>query len=169
MPSTIWPPLQPLLLAAIYAIFGVHLLAAQLVQTVLFGGCAALLRDLWRRIGGSVAAANTAAALFLLNPATAAYAHWLWPEIPHLFLMLAVFWLLSRPLSRLGSFVAGACVGLALLAKSLLAAFWPLFLIVFVRAKNRVSRSAPPRCSCSVLRSRPRRRSCTVGAAMAHR
>lgn len=139
MPSTIWPPLQPLLLAAIYAIFGVHLLAAQIAQTLLFVACAALLRDLWRRLGGSVAAANTAAALFLLNPATAAYAQWLWPEIVHLFLMLAVFWLLSRPLSRLGSFVAGACVGLALLAKSLLAAFWPLFLIAFVcREKPRV-------------------------------
>ena len=136
MPSTIWPPLQPLLLAAIYAIFGMHLLAAQITQTLLFVACAALLRDLWHRLGGSVAAANTAAALFLLNPSTAAYAHWLWPEIPHLFLILAVFWLLARPLSRLGSFVAGACVGLGLLAKSLLAAFWPLFLIAFVRRKK---------------------------------
>src|SRR5674476_89334 len=58
MPSTIWPPLQPLLLAAIYAIFGVHLLAAQIAQTLLFVACAALLRDLWRRLGGSVAAAT---------------------------------------------------------------------------------------------------------------
>src|SRR3954470_16841498 len=41
MPSTIWPPLQPLLIAAIYAIAGVHILAVQIVQTVLFVGCAA--------------------------------------------------------------------------------------------------------------------------------
>ncbi|MEO7062354.1 MAG: hypothetical protein ABI082_01090 [Dokdonella sp.] len=136
MPSTIWPPLQPLMLAAIYAVVGVHLLAVQTVQTVLFIGCAALLRGLWRRIGGSVAAANTTAALFLLNPATAAYAQWLWPEIVHLFLLLAVFWLLARPLSRFGSSVAGTCVGLAILAKSLLAPFWPLFLIAFVRREK---------------------------------
>ncbi|MEO5622873.1 MAG: hypothetical protein ABIO74_07065 [Dokdonella sp.] len=133
MPSTIWPPLQPLLLAAIYAVAGAHVLAAQLVQTALFIGCAALLRDLWRRIGGSVAAANTAAALFLLNPATAAYAHWLWPEIPHLFLLLATLCLLARSPSRPAAFVAGACAGFALLAKSLLSGFWPLFMLAFVR------------------------------------
>ncbi len=136
MPGTVWPPLQSLLLAAIYAVFGVHLLAVQIVQAVLLVGCAALLRGLWRRVGGSVAAANTAAALFLLNPATAAYAQWLWPEVVHLFLLLAAFWLLARPLSRIGSWMAGVCVGLAVLAKSLLAPFWPLFLIAFVRREK---------------------------------
>ena len=133
MPSTIWPPLQPLLIAAIYAVFGVHLVAVQIVQTLLLIGCAALLRSLWRRFSGSVAAANTATAMFLLNPATAAYAHWLWPETVHLLLLLLVFWLLARPLTRLASGLAGACVGLAILAKSLLMPFWPLFLLAFVR------------------------------------
>jgi 4-amino-4-deoxy-L-arabinose transferase-like glycosyltransferase len=136
MPSAIWPPLQPLLLAATYALAGPHLLAAQLVQTLLFVACGALLRDLWRRLGGSVAAANTAAALFLLNPAIAAYAHWLWPEIPHLALLLAALCLLARSASALRAFAAGACVGLAILAKSLLSAFWPLFLVVFVRRER---------------------------------
>lgn len=136
MPSTIWPPLQPLLLAAIYAVAGVHVLAVQIVQSVLFVGCGWLLRDLWRRVGGSVAAANTAAALFLLNPATAAYAHWLWPEIPHLFLLLATLCLLARPLARGAALAAGACVGLALLAKSLLSGFWPFFLLAFARRER---------------------------------
>ncbi|GAA0712872.1 glycosyltransferase family 39 protein [Dokdonella soli] len=136
MPNTIWPPLQPLLLAAIYTAFGAHVLAAQIVQTLLFVACAALLRDLWRRLGGSVAAANTAAALFLLNPATAAYAQWLWPEIPHLFLLLAALCLLARAPSRLSAFAAGACIALAILAKSLLSAFWPAFLIAFLRRER---------------------------------
>src|SRR5690242_6787655 len=39
MPSTIWPPLQSLLIAAIYAVTGVHVVAVQVVQTVLFVGC----------------------------------------------------------------------------------------------------------------------------------
>lgn len=135
MPSTIWPPLQALFLAAIYATFGVHVVAAQLVQTLLFIGCAVLLRAIWRRVGGSVRAANTAGALFLLNPSNAAYAQWLWPEVPHLFLVLLVFWLLLEwPLSRIAACAAGLCTGLALLAKSLLAGFWPLFLIAFFRA-----------------------------------
>ena len=137
MPSTIWPPLQSLLLAAIYATFGVHVIAAQLVQTLLFAGCAWLLRGIWRDLGGGVRAANAAAALFLVNPANAAYAHWLWPEVPHLFLVLLVFRLLfALPVSRLAAAAAGACTGLALLAKSLLSAFWPLFLIAFVRRES---------------------------------
>jgi 4-amino-4-deoxy-L-arabinose transferase-like glycosyltransferase len=133
MPSSIWPPLQSLLLAAIYRVAGVHVLAVQVAQTILLLGCALLLRSIWRKVGGSVAAANLAATLFLLNPATAAYAHWLWPEIVHLTFVLAAFWLLAEEMTRVRALVAGACIGLALLAKSLLAAFWPLFLIAFVR------------------------------------
>ncbi|MBA8885112.1 hypothetical protein [Dokdonella fugitiva] len=132
MPGTIWPPLQPLLLAAVYALCGVHVLAAQLLQTLLFIACGALLRDLWRRLGGSVAAANTAAALFLLDPGIAAYAHWLWPEIPHLFLLLGALALLLRA----RAFAAGLCVGLALLAKSLLSPFWPVLAWLLVRGER---------------------------------
>ena len=144
MPSSIWPPLQSLLLAAIYAAFGVHVLAAQLVQTLLFVGCALLLRGIWREVGGSVRATNIAAALFLVDPANAAYAHWLWPEVPHLFLVLLAFrLLLAVPASRARAAVAGACTGLALLAKSLLAGFWPMFLIAFVRREHPRFRTAP--------------------------
>ncbi|HEX5125076.1 MAG TPA: hypothetical protein VFV97_17660, partial [Rhodanobacteraceae bacterium] len=134
MPSTIWPPLQSLFLAAVYATFGVHVVAAQLVQTLLFAGCAVLLRGIWRDLGGGVRAANVAAVLYLVDPGNAAYAHWLWPEVPHLFLVLLAFrLLLAWPGSRVASCAAGASTGLALLAKSLLSAFWPFFLIAFVR------------------------------------
>lgn len=136
MPGTIWPPLQPLWMAALYALGGVHLWLVQLAQSLLFLGCAALLRDLWRRLGGSVAAANAAAALFLLHPGIAGFAQWLWPEIPHLFLLLAALCLLARAPRAWAAAVAGACVGLAMLAKSLLSAFWPLFLIAFVQRKR---------------------------------
>jgi len=145
MPSSIWPPLQPLMLAALYGTFGAHVLVAQIAQTLLLVGCAALLRGLWRDLGGSVAAANWATALFLLAPEIAAYAQWLWPEIPHLFLLLAALRLLAR--ARLAfagddmrgaslftpAALAGVCVGLALLEKSLLSAFWPLLLLAFAR------------------------------------
>jgi len=136
MPGTIWPPLQPLVLAAVYSLAGPSVLAAQLLQTVLFILCGALLRDLWRRLGGSVGAANTGAALFLLNPATAAYAHWLWPEITHLLLLLAALCLLARASARVPAFAAGVCIGLAMLAKSLLSPFWPAFLLAFLRAEH---------------------------------
>jgi 4-amino-4-deoxy-L-arabinose transferase-like glycosyltransferase len=144
MPSTIWPPLQSLFVAAIYATFGVHVVAVQLVQTLLFVGCAVLLRGIWRDLGSSVRAANVAAALFLVDPGNAAYAQWLWPEVPHLFLVLLVFrLLLAWPGSRIASAAAGACAGLALLAKSLLAAFWPFFLIAFVRRERPHVRVVP--------------------------
>lgn len=144
MPSSIWPPLQSLFLAAIYAAFGVHVLAAQLVQTLLFVGCAVLLRGIWRDLGGSVRAANIAAALFLVDPGNAAYAHWLWPEVPHLFLVLLVFrLLLAWPGSRIAATAAGACAGLALLAKSLLTAFWPFFLVAFVQRERPRFRLVP--------------------------
>ncbi|MGH8174522.1 MAG: hypothetical protein ACREPX_15390, partial [Rhodanobacteraceae bacterium] len=48
MPGTIWPPLQSVLLASIYALAGVHVLAVQLAQTLLIIGCAVLLRAIWR-------------------------------------------------------------------------------------------------------------------------
>lgn len=144
MPSTIWPPLQSLFLAAIYAIVGVHIVAVQLVQTLLFVGCGVLLRGIWRKIGGSVRVANVAAALFLLNPANAAYAQWLWPEVLHLFLVLCVFrLLLEAPGSRVASAAAGVCAGFALLAKSLLAGFWPVFLIAFFRTDRPRFRIVP--------------------------
>ncbi len=144
MPSSIWPPLQPLLLAALYAVFGPQLLVVQIAQTLLLVGCGWLLRGLWRDLGGSVAAANWAAALFLLSPQIAAYAHWLWPEIPHLLLLLAALRLLARARGQLQAadasarasvtaLLAGLGVGLALLAKSLLSVFWPLFLLMFVQ------------------------------------
>lgn len=150
MPSSIWPPLQPLMLAALYGVFGTHVFVAQVAQTLLLVGCAALLRGLWRDLGGSVAAANWAAALFLLAPETAGYAQWLWPEIPHLFLLLAALRLLARARRALvrdgahgmalpvSAALAGVCVGFALLEKSLLSAFWPLLLLVFAqRARPR--------------------------------
>jgi 4-amino-4-deoxy-L-arabinose transferase-like glycosyltransferase len=129
MPGTIWPPLQPLWLASLYALFGVHVWVAQLAQTLLLIASAGLLRDFWRRVGGRVAAANGAGALLLLNPATAAYAHWLWPETLHLFLLLAALCLLARA----RAFAAGLAVGLAILAKSLLSVFWPAFLLALVQ------------------------------------
>lgn len=139
--STIWPPLQPLLIAAVLALAGPHLIAVQLLQTAMLIGCAALLRSLWRRIDGRVAAANLAAALFLINPGTAAYAHWLWPEVVHLLLILTLLRLLaSDALQPARAALAGACLGLALLAKSLLAGFWPVLLLAFAGRDRRRAR-----------------------------
>jgi hypothetical protein len=133
--DVLWPPAQGVFLAALLAL-GHSILTVQVAQTLLFLGCAALLWHLWLRLSGSPVAAAAAAALFVLNPSSAAYAHWLWPEIGHLFVLLAAFdLLLARTPGRAAAFAAGVAVGLALLFKSLLIGFWPLFLLCFVSWK----------------------------------
>ncbi len=136
-PSDIWPPAQPLLIALMFWLSGSAILSVQLLQTVLFFGCGALLWLFWKRFSGNALAAAFAASLFLLNPSNAAYAQYLWPEIPHLFLYLALLYLLqSRPENRLAAFAAGVMLGLALLFKSLLSAFWPLLLLCFIATRK---------------------------------
>ena len=57
--------------------------------------------------------------------------------MPHLFFVLLVFWLLlEHSVSRVAAALAGIGMGLALLAKSLLAGFWPVFLFAFVRSER---------------------------------
>ena len=132
-PSDTWPPAQPLFIALTLLVGGDSLLPVQIVQTLLFFGCGALVFVLWRRISGNALAAGIAAALFVLAPSNAAYAQYLWPEVPHLFLVLAAFALLLQVRVRMpAAIAAGVAIGLGLLFKSLLAAFWPLLLACFV-------------------------------------
>ncbi|UXI67959.1 glycosyltransferase family 39 protein [Tahibacter amnicola] len=138
-PTGWWPPLQAWLLAGSLRVFGDTLLPIQLLQSVLLLLCAALLRDLWRGCDGRVRAANAAAALFLLNPSTLGYAHWLWPEVPHLFALLLAVWLAARHSGGwAGAAVAGAAAGVAMLAKSLLSAFWPTLALLAARTRRSV-------------------------------
>ncbi len=127
----LWPPLQHWFLGALIRLFGPSPVAAQIVQQLMLLAAALLLRDLWRRLDGRPLAADLAAALFLLNPATLAYGFYLWPEPVHLLALLCALWVLPWP--RLGTFVAGVELGVAILAKSLLAPFWPATLILFWR------------------------------------
>jgi hypothetical protein len=134
--SHIWPPGQSVLLAATFWLFGDSLVPIQIFQTVLFFACGFLLWRLWCRLSGNILAAGLAASLFILNPSTAAYSQYLWPEIPHLFALLLAFnFLLPRPATRFSAFFGGASIGLALLFKSLLTGIWPLFLLLFIQRK----------------------------------
>lgn len=133
----IWPPGQTWFLAAIQALFGSHLLIVQLVQIVLLAFCAFLLARLWKTLDNA-RAAWLALTIFLLNPASLAYAHWLWPEVPYLACLLGALVLLltfsARP--HLRALLAGLLIGLAMLFKSLLGGFWPLFFLAFLSRKD---------------------------------
>ncbi len=147
----LWPPLYPHLLAAL----GVSHLAVEIAQTFLLVGTALLLADLARRsYGGEGPAAGLAGVLagglLLLDPQVAAFSHYLWPEIVHLFLFVAALWGMVRIGQRIGNgedrtaspsvrppwlglALLGAAFGLALQAKSLLLPFVPiLFIPLFV-------------------------------------
>lgn len=135
--SFIWPPGQDFFLAAINAIAGSGVLTVQLVQIVLLIVCAWLLVVIWRALDGP-RAAFFACALLLLNPSTLGYAWWLWPETEHLACLLGALALVALPGQRrlLRALLAGLLIGFALLLKSLLAAFWPVFLLFFVHRES---------------------------------
>ncbi|MEO6076748.1 MAG: glycosyltransferase family 39 protein, partial [Dokdonella sp.] len=129
----IWPPGQKWFLMALHALTGPGRIGILVFQIGLLALCGWLLYRLWMLLDNRVAAL-WACALFLLNPGVLAYAHWLWPEVPHLACFLGALLLLAdRERStwpRAAS--AGALIGAALLFKSLLAAFWPFMVLLFL-------------------------------------
>lgn len=133
----IWPPGQTWFIAAIYFFVGSHVLAVQITQIALLALCTGLLIRLWQGLDNRPSAC-LAGAIFLLNPATLAYAHWLWPEVPYLTCLLGALTLLltfhARP--RLRALLAGVLIGLSLLFKSLLGGLWPLFFLLFLSRKQ---------------------------------
>lgn len=162
----LWPPLYPHLLAALG---GSHL-AVEIAQTILLVASALLLADLARRTyGGEGPAADLAGALagglLLLDPQVAAFSHYLWPEIVHLFLFVAALWGLVRIRIRLaapgeagsassrvplgGMALLGVAFGLALQAKSLLLPFVPIFFLPLFLAVRR--RLGPRRGARAIL------------------
>lgn len=149
----LWPPLYPHLLAALG---GSHL-AAEIVQTLLLLATALLLADLARRsYAGGGAAADLAGALagglLLADSQVAAFSHYLWPEIVHLFLFVAALWGLvflsvrhsagtagtgaGRP-PLLGMALLGGALGLALQFKSLLLPFVPILFVPLLLGVHR--------------------------------
>ncbi len=134
----IWPPGQTWFVAAVYAVFGAHVFAVQIIQIMLLAACAAMLMRLWQTLDNR-RAALCAASLFMLNPSALAYAHWLWPEVTYLACLLGALTLLLTFTSRAHSraFFAGLLIGLALLFKSLIGGFWPFFLLFFLSRKNK--------------------------------
>ena len=103
------------------------------VQLALLAAAALSLRVVARRLTGSARVADAAAALFLLDPQLAAFAHYLWPETLHLALFLGVLALLTRPRREPAACAgAGLLLGVALLTKSLLQPFVPILVAPLV-------------------------------------
>jgi dolichyl-phosphate-mannose-protein mannosyltransferase len=137
-PEALWPPGYPRFLAALLALGGDSFLLTRCVQMALLAASALLLRDLARRLTGSAAAGGVAAALLALDPQVGAFAHFLWPEVPHLFLFLLAAWILVARGDRPAWLAAaGVVLGLALLTKSLLGPFLPVLLLPLLLGERR--------------------------------
>ncbi len=140
-PSTIWPPLQPLFIALIRALGG-GLWAVQLVQTLLLFASAWMLHRIAYSLTASKPVALLAALLLLSYPPLVSYALYLWPEILHLFLLIAVWYLLCcHPRPWYSAALVGALLGLALLTKNLLMLFLPFTLLLLIE-RSQLKRSA---------------------------
>lgn len=126
----LWPPLYPQLLATALRLGDTRLLGLRLLQVALLFVAAWALAGLAARLLGSPAAGRWAAALLLLDPQVAAFAHYYWPEALHLALLLGALWLLVLHGRRWGAVaLAGLLLGLALLTKGLLLPFLPLLVL----------------------------------------
>ncbi|MBK8598745.1 MAG: hypothetical protein IPP07_14305 [Holophagales bacterium] len=127
----LWPPLYPRLLAWLGA--PGSLLGVTLVQALALLGAALLLRDLVSRSGAPGLPADLAGFLLMADPSTAAFAHYLWPEVLHLFLFLFAIWIVvARGGRALWLVLLGIVLGAALLLKSLLGPFLPVLLVPVV-------------------------------------
>lgn len=142
--ESLWPPLQPVVLSAILAAGGGSMLAVEIVQTLMLVAIALLLGDLTLAISGSRVAAAAAGGLVLAYPPLAGFAHFLWPEVLHMLLLVAAMWLLVlRGRSRFWVFAAGILFGFVLTSKYLL---WPFLLLALpALAFTRVLRPAGDR------------------------
>lgn len=130
MYSPFWPPLYLRFLAALIFVFGADLLVIEIVQTLMLFIVVLMIRDLTYAWTGSSVAAASAATMAVIYPPLAAFSHYLWPEIFHLFLFLAVLWILVRRApSAIWLLAAGILLGLAVQTKSLLVPFLPILLL----------------------------------------
>ena len=126
----LWPPAYPRFLGGLLIAGGGSFLLARSVQVALLAAAALLLRDLAARLTGSKTAGAVAAALLVLDPQVGAFAHFLWPEILHVFLFLFATWILVARADRAAWLAAaGVVLGLDLLTKSLLGPFLPVLLL----------------------------------------
>lgn len=133
-PQYLWPPLYEWFLSVHYWVLGDHRLPVELSQTALLVIAGLLLRRLLLVAELDPIAADAAMALLLLDPQVAAFAHYLWPEVPHLTLELAaVAVLVTGPeVTRRRAALAGLLVGGAVLMKALLWVFVPVMVAVAV-------------------------------------
>lgn len=139
--ESLWPPFQAVFLAGILWVSDGSLLGVEIVQSLLLGLVALLLGDFTRAVTGSRIAALVSGGLVLVYPHLGGYAHFMWPEVLHMFTLVATGWIFVRKRggSRAWIVVAGILFGITLCSKYLI---WPYVLLVLPVVLVRAKRSA---------------------------
>lgn len=127
-PNPIWPPLLFTFFAGVFEAGGGRM-AIQGIQLSLLFGAALILADLTRHLTGSRFAGSVAGYLMVSYPPLVAFAGFLWPEILHLFFLIASWWLLVRRRHPVARAFAGVLLGLTILSRYLLWPFLPGLLL----------------------------------------
>ena len=130
--NPLWPPLYAEFMGMLFSAFGTHRIWVQIPQILMWLTGALLFYRIAGYLFPSRIAARTVLLLFLFSPDLIAFSHFLWPEMVHLFLLIAGLWLIiCRHRSRFAVVSSGVLFGLALLTKSLLLFFIPVILAFF--------------------------------------
>jgi hypothetical protein len=130
----LWPPLYPRVVAACLWLGQGRLWALQAAQTLLLILFGLLMREVARGLIGRGVAPDLVAFSAVAYPPLAAFSHYLWPEVLHLFLVAAMLWILTfRSASQGWLAVFGLALGLSVQTKSILQGFFPVLLLPLSR------------------------------------
>lgn len=125
--NPLWPALYGQIMTFFFKVFGVKILAVQILQVLLWFLAGLFLFQIALTLFQSRTAGLWVLGLYLFSPELMAFSHLLWPETIHIFFFIAAFWLLiHRPAALWSAAGAGALLGLALLSKLLLLPFLPV-------------------------------------------
>ena len=126
-----WAPGYDAFLAAVFTVAPPEPVAAKAVQTLLSTATVGCVYGLARRAGG-LRAARLAGGLCAVYPSLLAYSHYLYNETLFIALLTAAAYVYFRPdkePTRRAQIAAGVLFGLAILTRSVLVFFFPLWLV----------------------------------------
>ena len=120
--APLWPPGYQVVLSLLHmlsqAISASFLGLVQVFQVCLWAIGGVFFWKITQQLLATSCTRLIALSLFLLYPTLTAFSHYLWPEIPHLALYLAVLWVfIEKPTSVVWNGLAGVLMGFAALLK----------------------------------------------------
>ncbi|MCF6287876.1 MAG: glycosyltransferase family 39 protein [Proteobacteria bacterium] len=135
--NPLWPPMQGVVIAAFVKVFNHPILPLQIFQYGLLLIAGFIVRDIVFRETNHKLAAQVALAIMIVYPSWLAYSQYLWPEVMHVTLLVAIFWVINYKYnSYRWMLFSGVLIGTIILFKSLILLFIPvLYLPLFYKLR----------------------------------